>query len=550
MRGPSWKLLAAGPFLALCLAQTGGRTLYNGIVLPAEWPPRNVVLSTEPQPTPPYLLDGPAVIPIDVGRQLFVDHFLVEQTDLRRTFHDAEYYPLNPVLKADQPHEFVEGVGKAMPFSDGIFFDPADKLFKAWYYSVNSTNYATSTDGVHWSKPALDVKAGTNVVIPGARDSSSIYLDLEEKNPARRYKALISRGHMKPMEVYYSADGLHWGAPAGKSVPWSDRTTFFRNPFLGKWVMSLRDHDWVPRQVPDNPDHLGRLRKYLETDDLVDGVQRFKESVNWVGADRLDGRRLDLNVRPQLYQVDAFPYESLMVGMFAIWRGQPLDAEKPNNISLAYSRDGFHWDRPNRQPFLPNSDKVGTWNYANVQPAGGGCLVVGDRLYFYVSGRAGHPGIRTSGDVSMGLATLRRDGFASMDAVGRAGVLTTKPVTFRGQQLFVNVDAVAGDLFVEVLDREGRPLAGFGKQDAVVIRSDNTLQAVRWKHGASLASLAGKPVRFRFHLREGSLYSFWVSPDETGASYGYVAAGGPGIPGARDTVGTKSYATCCRPPIW
>ena len=38
--------------------------------------------------------------------------------------------------------------------------------------------------------------------------------------------------------------------------------------------------------------------------------------------------------------------------------------------------------------------------------------------------------------------------------------------------------------------------------------------------------LADKPVKFRFHLRNGCLYAFWVSPSPAGASHGYVAAGG------------------------
>jgi len=42
-------------------------------------------------------------------------------------------------------------------------------------------------------------------------------------------------------------------------------------------------------------------------------------------------------------------------------------------------------------------------------------------------------------------------------------------------------------------------------------------------------------VRFRFHLTKGSLYSFWVTPDEKGSSGGYVGAGGPGFDGVRDT---------------
>ena len=53
-----------------------------------------------------------------------------------------------------------------------------------------------------------------------------------------------------------------------------------------------------------------------------------------------------------------------------------------------------------------------------------------------------------------------------------------------------------------------------------------------------------KLVRFRFHLEDGNLYSFWVSPDNSGASRGYVAAGGPGFTGPTDTVGqTKTNPT-------
>ena len=41
-----------------------------------------------------------------------------------------------------------------------------------------------------------------------------------------------------------------------------------------------------------------------------------------------------------------------------------------------------------------------------------------------------------------------------------------------------------------------------------------------------LGSLTGKPVRSRFSMRHARLYAFWVGPDSSGASYGYVAAGG------------------------
>ena len=56
---------------------------------------------------------------------------------------------------------------------------------------------------------------------------------------------------------------------------------------------------------------------------------------------------------------------------------------------------------------------------------------------------------------------------------------------------------------------------------------------MKWQAG-DLAKVAGNPVKFRFHLRSVRLYAFWVSPEESGASHGYVAAGGPGLRGTAD----------------
>jgi predicted secreted protein len=151
-----------------------GQVLYNGIRLPSAWPPRIEKLTREPMPVP-YLDRPPAVIPIDVGRQLFVDDFLIESTTLTRAFHLAQYHEGNPVLHP------------GMPFSDGVWWDPKDGIVKMWY-SRRGTSYATSPDGIHWTLPVLDVKPGTNVVQTGVRDSNTVWLDLEEKNPKRRFK--------------------------------------------------------------------------------------------------------------------------------------------------------------------------------------------------------------------------------------------------------------------------------------------------------------------------------------------------------------------------
>jgi len=78
--------------------------------------------------------------------------------------------------------------------------------------------------------------------------------------------------------------------------------------------------------------------------------------VAWVKADSRDRGRPGLAQRPELYNLDCVGYESLMLGLFNVWRGESLDREKINEISLGFSRDGFHWDRPDRSTFLAGLD--------------------------------------------------------------------------------------------------------------------------------------------------------------------------------------------------
>jgi len=516
-------------------------TLYNGIRLPAEWPPRIEAPTFEPM-SPPYLESPPPVIPINVGRQLFVDDFLIEETTMLRRHHTPVPYEGNPVLTHDKPWEKKGAAPTAMVFSDGVWYDPLDGLYKMWYmggYTL-ATCYAVSGDGVHWYKPSLDVVPGTNIVHPRKRDSGVVWLDHEERNPDRRFKMFLRvAGPRNGFAVFWSPDGIHWGDPVHWAGPQKDRTTVFYNPFRKVWVYSIKDYDG---------EGIGRYRRYFEGPDPVSAADwKEGEPVFWVGADRLDpvppGMHID---HAELYNLDAVAYESLIVGLFTVWKGPPNNLRdgrpKLNQVFVGYTRDGFHWSRPLRRPFIAASGDTTAWNWGNVQSAGGCFLVVKDKLYFYYSGRTGLAIARKStAEGATGLSVLRRDGFVSMDAGEEERTLTTRPVVFSGKRLFVNADARAGALRVEILDRGGEVIAPFSKDNCVPMKTDSTLEEIRWKGADDLSPLAGKEVRFRFHLENGSLFSFWVGPDESGASFGYVAAGGPGFRGPIDDVGRAVF---------
>jgi len=537
-----------------------GETLYNGIVLPKVWPPQRKVLKREPMSVP-YLKNPPKVIPIDVGRQLFVDDFLIEETTLKRSFHQATYHAINPVVKSEKPWESGGKSNMACAYLGGVWYDPTDSLFKMWYlggntgYKTYGVCYATSKDGIHWEKPTLDsAKPGTNFVIHGRwNDCCTVWLDYNAKTPNERYKIFnveFFKGSGFHLIYRTSPDGIKWTDPLVDRRVWGDFCTAFYNPFRRVWVVSSRIHD------SDSQYKVGRCRGYLEDADPRKVVERVTydemmalegDTVYWVGADDLDPPNPDprfAEIRPELYSISCAPYESLMLGMFTIWTGPSNEhvhehgGQKRNDILLGFSRDGFHWDRPCRERFIACSWKKGTWNFGNVQPVGGCCLVVGDKLYFYVSGRADDPSGQ-HGQGSTGLAILRRDGFASLDASNKSGSMITRPVIFHGKHLFVNIDCPKGQLKAEVLDADGKVIEPFSLKNCRAVSCDKTLAAVTWQGATDLSSISGKPVRLRFHLKNGSLYAFWVSPDQSGGSGGYVAAGGPGFTGPTDQGGDR-----------
>ena len=205
----------------------------------------------------------------------------------------------------------------------------------------------------------------------------------------------------------------------------------------------------------------------------------------------------------------------------------------------------FTGSRDDRTPFVTVSETPGSWNWANVQSAGGGCLIVGDKLHFYVSGRQGEPGTNRPGVCSTGLATLRRDGFASMDwrnedrrprlvpPGGRqGGYLTTRRITFGGGHLFVNAD---------VARRAARRGAGCRRPADRAVHARELPAPARRCHAIHgvverriARQLAGRQVKLRFWLEQGRLYAFWISRWPTGESGGATAGGGPEFAGTFD----------------
>lgn len=547
------KRTIANIFFFGCSACLMAQTLHNGITLPEQWPPRRPEPTIRAEMPVPYLDNKPTVIPVNTGRQLFVDNYLISETNLQPVYHTPNFYAGNPVLEPDKEWEkTIQGALYAAPFSDGIWYDEQLGKYRMWYLAgagkIHShenqtfyTCYAESEDGKVWKKVNLDIVPGTNIVDTCNRDAATVWLDREETDPAKRWKLFNverRKGDRRWQVVLkYSADGIHWSRGVAQSGDQGDRTTAFYNPFTKKWALSMRGGTPVS----------SRSRFYIEHADpemLVSLSHRIREDADdkhvvfWFAPDDKELRHEKYpEVDPGIYNFDAIPYESVMLGLYSAWAGPENRVcakegiQKRNVISLGYSRDGFHYSRPTHQPFMNVNETEGAWNWGNMQSINGTPLIIGDSLYFYASGRRLSE-IMWDSHTSTGLATLRRDGFVSMQAGKAEGYLTTEKLSFDGKYLFVNADVrnKKAALAVEILDESGTPIPGFTKKECVVMKKANsTKQLITWKNKKDLAELAGKNIRVKFYLTNGDLYAFWISPWETGESRGYTAGGGPGL---------------------
>ncbi len=541
-----------------------GELLYNGIRLANVWPPRNLhPESEEPMPVP-YLSNVPKILPIDIGRQLFVDDFLIQKTNLTREYHSAKKFEGNPVFSPFSEDEVGGPENKRSVVytgHGGVFYDWEEGLYKMYYRSgwLGGLALATSKDMIHWERPDLGL-AGGNLILPKghvytgedlltAGSDNCVWLDMQAP-PSQRLKFLTCWLHapvdQRPKHTTHSlhvSDGKTWskGRPTGIV---GDYCSFFYNPFRKKWIYSIR--------ISDGP--RGRCRYYAENHDFLGGAD-WSDAVYWTNTDRLDqpepkGAYPGAGDPPELYSLSAIAYESIFIGMHQILRGPKNKVcdegkfPKLTDLEIGYSRDGFHWQRPCRQAFIAGERKEGVWDRAYVHAATGVFVVSGDKLIFpytSFSGIApnGYKGSYTGSCI--GIAFLRRDGFASMNALNKSGFLVTRPVVFSGSRIFINASAIYGSIRVEVLDENMKAVFPFTMENCLPFSGDSTIAELKWRDGKNLAALAGKVVRFRFEVSNGSLYAFWVSKDSTGRSDGYLAAGGAGHSAIADRVGLGAF---------
>ena len=67
----------------------------------------------------------------------------------------------------------------------------------------------------------------------------------------------------------------------------------------------------------------------------------------------------------------------------------------------------------------------------------------------------------------------------------------------------------SGQVLVEILDADGKRLAGFSKRDCDPVQVDKTRQTITWNGKSDLMNVAGNPIKLKFYLKNAKLFWFW-----------------------------------------
>ena len=456
----------------------------------------------------------------------------------------------------------------AFPWDSGVVFshgtvlkDPIDDLWKAWYSCAPFGThhwrlaYATSEDGVTWTRPALDLcpypdHGGTNVLIDADAGGINLYASVmvdPSADPDRRYEMYLMRlpaygfnrrespwlqpeividglplpagesSHPPGMYRYVSPDGIRWTPEAGPILvlQHQPRNVNYRSTLDtadGAFIYRDPDGGYLAYHKISEPMHPGGLAPY----DV--GSPRRRIIVRRTSEDGLEFSPHEVVLAPdwrdpqdlQFMELTSTPVEGGYLGIATCYH--PLT--QTIDLQFAGSADGRHWRRPARLPCLPLAplgDYGGgmIWPTRHLVEDGGGTFVYYGALEgLHGDASQNQPSIwQFNGAICRARWEYNRYWAAVPGPGGNIEAsLTTHLLAVGGKRLSINAVTVKdGVLRAELLDSTGEPVAGFGLDDFAAWHGDAKSAQLRWTGGNRCPVEA---AAVRFHLRRARLYGF------------------------------------------
>ena len=469
--------------------------------------------------------------PINIGsrRELFVDDYLIDRLD-------------GAALKLHEPHPTGVAVAYEEPWEDRLCFYTTvlrdGDLYRMYYrgrMAGSWTGYAESSDGIHWTKPRLDLvdfdgSTANNVILTNAVTFFP-FLDTRPGVPAdERFKANAAErgGPDGGLVGYASADGIRWRklrdepiVPITAENAFDSQNVMFWSGVEERYVLYARHmeggrratmratssdfREWTKptfmtysdtgSTTPSAHLYTNQTQPYFRAPHIYISLPArifFADTKHIPRADDIAaaGQRV---VSPELRQ---------FYGQSLEQRYQNAPGDYSDAVLLSTRAGSTRYDFTFLESFIRPGIGLPNWTTRNNYPACGFIQTSPTEISLYVQR---HYGQRTRYLERM---TLRIDGFASVNAPYASGQMLTKPLTFSGRELEINYStSAAGSVRVELQRPDGTLVAGRSLAECVGMTGDHIDHVVHWRGGSGLDDVRGHPIRLKFAMKDADLYS-------------------------------------------
>lgn len=523
---------------------------------------------------PPLLFaeEHPEGTVLDLGsrRHLFIDDVLLDESE-NITF------TLN-APKIDRRVIHIEGadegiLGKREEFRKHLnIMEDEDGLIRL--YTALDGDYLgvfVSRDGVNFEAPDLgrEYFGRRNIVVPEPVGTGTVIID-PNAPPSDRWK-YITGYNRRGVYVYTSPDGYNFRRYKQALLPFRAATQMDviyddqRQQYIAYWrsgfartennftrrefTMSLTD-DIIPpmhfRPVTAEETHAEAQRRrlaevipwFMDNGPFTPGKFGIEFPPIFGPDDDIDGLSAGVyNPKAMKYPWAPDTYIAFPILYFHYYEGYPgrqalytRRGAGPTETQFASSRDGITWKRYPRPAYVG----LGRFNGLDVKQnyISPGMIRRGDELWQYVFVDNDYHTAKER-NFKRGVFRLiqRLDGFVSIDSpYDRFATIVTKPVTFTGNRLVLNINTdTQGFAYVALLDEDGKPIEGYTIEESVMINGDHTNIEVEWiKSGlqyladadsnpsdiaskviisSDVSELEGRPVRVKIKMRGSKLYA-------------------------------------------
>ncbi len=461
--------------------------------------------------------------------ELMVDRHAIQRTrGLQQRLEEPRFE--GPVFHFDQPWE-----GPLSGYCT-VLQDAQTEEFLLYYRGLSDGSFecrrgevtcvATSTDGVHWQRPQLELhgwqgQTSTNIILAEhAPDSHNFtpFLDTRPETPAsERFKALAGVAPIG-LHAYHSGDGVNWQRRQ-------------KEPVITEGMLDSQN---VAFWSAHEQAYVCYLRTW--TGEGFSGIRTISRSTSRDFRRWSRPRAMGFGGRPleHLYTNQTLPYPRaphLYVGIAARFlpnrqvlsrseakalRVDPDYYQDCSDVVLITSRGGYRYHRCMPEAFLRPGIGLEHWVSRTNFPAHGLVQTASDELSFYLNTHYAQP------TAQLYRYSLPLDRLAYLEARSSWGEMVSKPLAIStGDTLTLNMaTSAAGAVQVALLDESGAPVPYFSWEECGEMIGNELERPVTWRTGGrtlQLGRCGHRKIRLAVRLHDARLYAFHIHPAQVSA---------------------------------